>query len=199
MRRAGAVAVAAVMLLGLFGCGSDGRLRVLAPEELPADLYAPPSPTPTAAPPQAIAVFFVRDEMLVSVRREAPGPARLAEFAVRALLAGPDAEDQAAAMTTAIPQGAELLEVDVAGGVASVSLSKEFELSAEQRILVLRLGQVVYTLTDLPRVRAVRFLIDGEPVGVIGQDGSTHEQVGRSDYSTLVEGAAPATPVAPPA
>jgi spore germination protein GerM len=141
-----------------------------------------------------VSVYFVRGEALAPVERVASGRASLAEFVVRELLAGPTPEEAAAGLATAIPDGAEVLAVAVDGSTASVNLSKEFELSAEQRILVLRLGQVVYTVTDLARVTNVRFLIDGEPAAVVGQDGEAHDVVTRSDYAML----APLEPMPPP-
>lgn len=174
-----------LFVLSTAACAREGAVRVLAPEELPQDVYASPTPSPTAAPPRSASLYFVRGDHLEPVTRVASGTADLADFVMRELLAGPSPEEFADGLVTSIPDGAELLAVQVNGPTATVNLSREFELSAEQRILVLRLGQVVYTLTDLARVASVRFLIDGEPVSVIGQDGETHEAVGRTDYSQL--------------
>lgn len=180
----------ALLLLVATACG-EGSVRVLGPDELPDDLYAPPSPASTEAPEREVLVWFVESDRLASVVRLTSGSGILTEFAMRALLGGPDPAEREGGFRTAIPDGAELLEVSVDSGVAEVNLSKGFELGAEQRVLLLRLGQVVYTLTGLGGVRSVRFLIDGEPVSVVGEDGTPREVVSRRDYVSLT---APRTP-----
>lgn len=191
MKRAIVLALALAM-----ACAPEGRVRVLSPDELPSDLYASPSPTPTAAPARDVLVWFVRDARLVPVVRQATGTGNPVEFALRELLEGPTPPERQQGLETAVPDEAELLEVSVDGSVVTVNLSKEFELGAEQNVLLLRLGQVVYTATELSYVGRVRFLIDSEPAGVIGQDGATHEEVGRGDYVGLVARSASPTPEA---
>lgn len=182
-----------VAMLALVACAPEGRVRTLSPDELPTDLYASPSPVPTAAPARDVSIWFVRDDRLVSVVRQASGTGSLAEFALRAVIEGPTPEETDDGVSSAIPDGAELLEVMVEEGIATVNLSKEFELGAED-VQLLRLGQVVYTVTGLSDVRRVRFMIDSEPASVVSQDGTAHEDVGRSDYSRLVEPPPTATP-----
>jgi len=176
-----------VALIVLAACAREGNVRILSPDELPQDLYASPSPMPTAAPARDVLVWFVRDDRLVPVVRKATGSGTAIEFALRALLEGPTRAEAEDGLTSTIPDGAELLEVEVEDPVATVNLSREFELGAEQDVLLLRLGQVVYTATELSSVGRVRFRIDSEPAGVVGQDGATHEEVGRGDYVGLVD------------
>lgn len=178
-------------VLFVAACAREGDVRVLGPAELPDDIYARPTPSPTAAPEFEIRLWFVLDGRLVPVTRSTPRTESRAESALRALMSGPTAEEEASGLRTAIPRDAELLELTVRDGVASVDLSKEFELSADQRVLLQRVGQVVYTLTGAPGVGRVRFLIDGEPASVLGEDGAAHEEVGRSDYSGLTQTPAP--------
>lgn len=50
----------------------------------------------------------------------------------------------------------------------------------------MRLGQVVYTMTQFPTVKAVRFKLDGAPVNVFSGEGIVLDHpVGRSDYKDL--------------
>ncbi|HVL82514.1 MAG TPA: GerMN domain-containing protein [Actinomycetota bacterium] len=173
-----------VALAATIGCARGSELTVL--ESLPEDLYASPTPAPQVGDVSLVRVFFTQGDRLVAVRRQVIGSRGVVESAMADLLLGPTPEELERGVNTAIPPGAEILAVEVSGGLATIDLSKEFELSAEQSVLVLRLGQVVYTLTDLNRVTKVRFEIDGVPVSVIGQDGSLREgPVGREDYPGL--------------
>jgi hypothetical protein len=50
-----------------------------------------------------------------------------------------------------------------------------------------RLGQVVYTLTQFPTVKAVRFQLDGRPVDVFSGEGIVLDHpVGRRDYADFL-------------
>lgn len=182
-----------LLLVVIAACGGDGSVRLLGPDELPGDIYAPPSPTPTEAPDREVLIWFVSSDALVSTVRLVSGGEDLAEFSLRALLQGPEPDERDAGLRTVIPDGAELLGVSMDDGVAEVNLSKGFELGAEQRELLLRLGQVVYTVTGLEGVRSVRFLIDGEPVSVVDEGGTPREVVSRRDYGGLTT---PPTPAA---
>jgi hypothetical protein len=51
----------------------------------------------------------------------------------------------------------------------------------------MRLGQVVFTLTQFPTVRSVLFKIEGQPVTVFGSEGIVLDgPVGRADYEELL-------------
>jgi spore germination protein GerM len=64
---------------------------------------------------------------------------------------------------TEIPAGTKLLDVSLASGTASVSLSPEFFTSGGSTAAEVRVGQVVYTATGFPTVRSVRLLKQGQP------------------------------------
>lgn len=175
-----------VLLVLLAGCAGEGRLHLIPRAELPADLYSSPSPQ-AAAEPAEVVVWMVRDQRLAPSRRTAAASnVSLAEFAARSLLEGPAQEEAATGLGTAIPNDTELLGVVVDGGVARVNVSHQFELGAAQEVLLLRLAQVVYTMTGVPRVDAVEFLVDGEPVNVVDETGSVVTgPVRRSHYQSL--------------
>jgi N-acetylneuraminic acid mutarotase len=90
-----------------------------------------------------------------------------------------------------------LLGISLAdGGVATVDLTSEYQSGGGSLSLQVRLGQVVYTLTQFPTIRSVRFLLDGAPVDVSSSDGIVLDHpVGRADYRALV--LATAIPSAP--
>jgi germination protein M len=89
------------------------------------------------------------------------------EAVMRALLDGPTSEERDQGLTTAVPPATGLIAVGTFEGVAEVDLSDEFQGPATPEDVLLRVAQVVWTLVALPRVNAVRFSIDGEPISVI--------------------------------
>jgi hypothetical protein len=166
-------------------CGGPDRVHLIAEGDLPPGLFASPTPRPTTEPQRHIRVWLIKGGQLRPVQRASVGDATLAGGVLRSMLTGPTAAERAAGYSTAVPVDAELLGVEVSDGTATVNLSKEFELSAEGRVLVLRLGQVVYTLTEVPGVTDVAFRIDGIPELVVGQDGRARDVVGRLDYANV--------------
>ena len=72
-------------------------------------------------------------------------------------------------------------------GVATVDLTSEYQSGGGSDSMQARLGQVVYTLTQFPTVRSVRFHLDGEPVNVFSGEGIVLDHpVGRTDYADLL-------------
>ncbi len=167
------------------------------PPEATATTPVEPSPTattPAQTSPTAIAndevtvlaIFFIRDEKIATVHRTVPKTQQVAAAAMAELLAGPTAEDQAAGMSTSIPEGTEYLGTTIDQGVATVDLSGAFESGGGSLSMTARLAQVVYTLTQFPTVDFVTFTLDGEPVEVFGGEGIVLDRpVGRKDFEDL--------------
>jgi spore germination protein GerM len=155
------------------------------------------SPTATAAGEVTVlSVFFIRDEKIATVHRTVPKTQQVAAAAMAELLAGPTAEDEAAGMSSSVPEGTEYLGTSIDQGIATVDLSGEFESGGGSFSMAARLAQVVYTLTQFPTVDFVTFTLDGEPVEVFGGEGIILDRpVGRKDFEELT----PAIFVASPA
>jgi germination protein M len=90
---------------------------------------------------------------------------------MEALCGGPNEEDEAAGLGTAVPEGTKLLGISVAGSVATVDLSGEFESGGGSLSMTARIAQVVYTMTQFKTIRAVELMLDGEPVEALGGEG----------------------------
>lgn len=121
---------------------------------------------------------------LVAVAR--PGVDDLEE-ALTALLDGESREEAAMGVSSTIPDGTSLLGVEVADGIASVDLSREFESGGGSLSMMGRVAQVVYTATGFDEVDAVLFLVEGVPVDVLGGEGLIiDEPQTRSDWVELV-------------
>jgi spore germination protein GerM len=136
---------------------------------------------PTTAPtettvlaPDAVPVWFIKDGKVTPSAPRTINPADPVRGQLDALMAGPTPEEAAAGLSTGIASGiVEVQSFDVgADGIATVSFSRKFE-TADTRP---QTAQVVYTLTELPQVTKVRFLIDGQPNGATGVP-----PVGRAD------------------
>jgi germination protein M len=150
-----------------------------------------PAPTPTSAPDGAtsVKIYLFMDEKLVPVRRQVDATRAVGRAALNALFDGPTAEESAASppLTTSVPDGTILLGLDIADGLATVDLSREFESGGGSASMFGRLAQVVYTLTQFPTVKQVAFQLDGEPVTVFSGEGIVlDEPSDREDYEAFL-------------
>jgi germination protein M len=152
-----------------------------------------PSPSAPAGTTIVRAYFWLAgpqgSEGLVPVLRTVPKTQAVARAAIEQLLLGPTGREAAAGagISTAIPQGTELLGVSIANGVATIDLSGEFASGGGSASAMARLAQVTYTLTQFPSVRSVMFRLDGSPVTVFGSEGIVLDgPVARADYHDLL-------------
>jgi spore germination protein GerM len=124
-------------------------------------------------------VYFVRDlgtSFTLEAVHERVGrlrPEARAQRQVQALVAGPA---QGSSLATAVPVGVLLRSATLDSGVLTVDLSGEFELGGGSALMIGRLNQLFYTLTQPADVQAVRLLVDGREVHVFSSDGLQVEQ-----------------------
>jgi N-acetylneuraminic acid mutarotase len=131
-------------------------------------------------------VWLVKGERIVPVTRTHQPTLGVATAAIKRLLAGPTAAERKSGLTTAVPAGTRLLGISITKDVATVDLTSEYQSGGGSLSMQMRLGQVVYTLTQFPSVRAVRFHLDGAPVDVFSGEGIVLDHpVVRSDYEEL--------------
>jgi len=121
---------------------------------------------------------------LVPVLRVVPRTQAVATAAMQQLLAGPTAAESGdRTITTAIPDGSELLGLTIKDGVATVDLSTEFDSGGGTASMQYRLAQVVYTLTQFSTVKSVLFQVEGKTVTVFGSQGIVLDgPQARADY-----------------
>lgn len=144
--------------------------------------------TTTTAPAaeRHVAPYFLMDTtgevtgpgpFLVPVDRAVKGEATVAS-ALDALLAGPTADERSATppISSAIPEGTELLGVTVDGNTATIDLSEEFASGGGSFSVMARLAQLVYTATRFEEVDQVTLHLDGEPVEVFSSEGLVLDQ-----------------------
>ncbi len=172
----------------LSACG-DSAVSLGPP---PQETVTGPEVTTTLPGKSSFEVWFASGERLVRTQRT-HGPTRaVATAAVNALLAGPTRVEQATGTTTAIPLGTRLLGISIHTGVATVDLTSDYESGGGSLSMQMRLAQVVFTLTQFPTIKAVRFELDGRPVNVFSGEGIVLDHpVGRADYKDLAPSGEP--------
>ena len=166
----------------------------------PSESSPPPSggpsssPTPTPAEGTTIVrAYFYYESVpgssgLVPILREVAATTAVARAAIAALLDGPT-ESEGGAMSSAVPAGTRLLGLTIKDRVATVDFSSEFESGGGSASANIRLGQVVYTLTQFSTVKSVVFQIEGRTVTVFGSEGIVLDgPVARADYLDLLPG-----------
>lgn len=200
--------VTAFLLVGvLAACGSDGG------DDAASTTSSPPTSAPTTTAPSGttttagggeadVLVYFTRNEGVATAGRAVVTPA-VAGGALEALLAGPDNVEEGVGMDTAIPEGSELLGVDIVDGTATVDLSGAFASGGGSLSMQLRVAQVVFTLTQFDTVDEVDIHLDGEAVDGIGGEGVASEDLTRADFENvtpliLVESPVPGATVSSP-
>lgn len=162
----------ALILVALAACRGDG-VTVIPRQNLPGDVYGSPLPRPTATVrlPEAATVYLVEDGRLRPVSRPLSGEARSLPAALLFALLIP--AEEGARIHSAIPADSTVNSVTVAGSLATVDLSAEFEIGGSVRSQAMRVAQVVYTLTEPAtetEITSVQITIEGEE-GVPGDSG----------------------------
>jgi hypothetical protein len=186
-----ALILASLVVLGgslgvVFAANRDPKSAVsLGPAPNPAG--ATTGSDTTLPAPASLEVWFARGEKLVSVKRTHEATPRVATAAIEALLAGPTSAERASGFDTAIPAGTRLRGISINRGVAIIDLTSEYQSGGGSLSMQVRLGQVVYTLTQFPTVKKVSFRLDGTPVNVFSSEGIVlSHPVGRGDYKDLL-------------
>jgi germination protein M len=116
-------------------------------------------------------VWFHRGEQLYVVSREHAATPGIGSAAVTDLLAGPSTREHDAGVGTQIPDGTELLGLNIDNGIATVDLTSEYESGGGTGSMTMRLAQVVCTVDQFPTVKGVLFELDGRAVDVLGGEG----------------------------
>jgi germination protein M len=144
------------------------------------------TPTTSAKDTMTVNVYFARDEKVAAAGRVILKTQSVGAAAMRALLEGPAAAEHAAGMSTTIPEGTTLLGLDIKNGTATVDLSKEYASGGGSLSMMMRLAQVVFTLTQFPSVTGVNFMLDGKPIDVLGGEGIIIDHpMTRADYEEM--------------
>ncbi len=122
--------------------------------------------------------------MMATWRPTGPEPA---VAVMQGLLDGPTTLEKEIGFGTTVPAGTALRSVAVSGQTAVVDLSAAFGSGGGSLSMFLRVAQVVYSLTELPGVKRVEFMLDGLAVQALGGEGILVEGgVTRADFADLL-------------
>ena len=133
----------------------------------------------------AVMVYLTRGESLATTWR--PTGDDPADAIMGGLLDGPTPLEKEAGFSSAVPASTSLRSVRISGDTARVDLSADFGDGGGSLSMLLRVAQVVYSLTELEGVTRVEFLIDGSPVDALGGEGVILEGgVTRADFAGLL-------------
>lgn len=161
----------------------------------------------TPPPTMVVAPYFFLDEdghpgrtgpFLAPVHRTVARSTATARASVEALLAGPTTGESSSipGVSTQIPAGTTLNSVTIAGGVATVDLSSEFDAEQTSAAATMRVAQVVFTLTRFDSISSVAFRQDGIPVSVQTDNGAVVSRpVTRDDYLAFQAAVSVETPI----
>lgn len=149
--------------------GTEPVTTTGSPESTSVSTPAPPTPGIDPALVD-VRIYLLRGERLAVTHRQVEGPAVLRD-ALDELLEGPTAGERAAGLHTEIPTGTTLRDLNLAEGLATVDLSRDYELGGGTLSMTARLAQVIFTATQFDNVGEVLFRLDGAPVQFFGGEG----------------------------
>lgn len=154
------------------------------PSTVPSDTVS--TTTTLRKTTMTINVYFCRQEKICPASRVIPYTKEVGAAAMKALLEGPTQAEKEADVVTNIPEGTTFLGLTIENGVATVDLSKEYSSGGGSLSMMMRLAQVVFTLTQFPTVEGVTFKLDGKPIDVLGGEGIIIDHpMTRADYEDL--------------
>lgn len=147
-----------------------------SPSTSPADI--------TQAPlQQSIQVYWLKPtatsfELIPSsVAVSAPGqPDALLKAALETMLKGVDSATDSTELTSTVPQGTTLKQVEIKPDGVHVDLSSAFTTGGGSSSMTGRVGQVIYTATTLAPQAPVWISVEGKPLTVLGGEGLIIDQ-----------------------
>jgi germination protein M len=157
------------------------------PEETTTTVTTPGSTTTTVAQATTtVNVYYSRDEKMCAAARVVPKTQEVGAAAMKALLEGPTAAEKEVGMVSSIPQGTTFLGLSIKDGIATVDLSKEYASGGGSLSMMMRLAEVIFTLTQFPTVDGVNFKLDGKAIDVLGGEGLILDHpMSRADYEDM--------------
>jgi spore germination protein GerM len=89
---------------------------------------------------------------------------------IKALIAGPNAEEKSKGLISLIPPAAKLLSASIRGNTAYLSFNEDFQYNTYGvEGYAGQLRQIVFTVTEFPNVADVQILIEGRRIDYLGE------------------------------
>ncbi|NLL51576.1 MAG: GerMN domain-containing protein [Peptococcaceae bacterium] len=143
------------LALSLFGC-SSAPWQKNTPDQDPA---VDPKPSQETI---KINLYFGDQQAMYLIKEERTviKSGNLPELMINELIKGPQGQDS----VPTIPQETKLLSLEISGGVAYVNFSKEVKTNhwGGSSGETMTIFSIVNTLTQLPEIKKVQFLLEGE-------------------------------------
>jgi len=119
-----------------------------------------------------ITVYFMEvvegQEQIVSVVREIPTDVEAERAAIENLLEGPSSEEKEEGLTTSIPEGTELLSIEIEDGLATVNFNEKLQEGVAGSAWVISIrDQIEKTLIQFNSVENVLILVEGESEDIL--------------------------------
>ena len=121
---------------------------------------------------KTILVYFMEvvegKEQVTEAVREIPFTLAVGRAAIEELLKGPSVEEKALGLSTAIPEKAKLLDIDIQEGIARADFSKELQegVAGSARVTAIR-DQIEKTLLQFESVSKVIIMVEGEKEDIL--------------------------------
>ncbi len=183
---------AATLVAGACGVQPDAAPRDVPIEERSLTLTDDGAGSTASGADRIYLIAPGEDLLLRSVPRSATTPAELVEI----LLRGPNEDEQQQQYSTFIPATTELIDARTQGQILTVDLTDDIlELTGQN--LTQAIAQIVYTVTELPGIEAVRIEVDDERLAVATAISDTVASTLRIyDFPNSVRTSQPAFPAA---
>lgn len=172
----------ALVVFGLIGAGCADDPGTTPPLSSPTETSQEspdaetPSDEPTATKEVALEVWLTSGDSLRPVLRRIGQTPGVARAAVEMLLEGPTDRESELEVSSQVPEGVDLLDIAISDGIATVDLSGGFEEGGGSATMRMRLGQLIYTLTQFDTVSGVLLRLDGKPVETFSSEGIVIEE-----------------------
>jgi hypothetical protein len=186
--------ILAGLMLAVTACGvpNDGAIRIVGTENVPSgaprtSASSTPSDTPTPAEGVIAEIAFVRGDRLVVQPRRIPffTPIGQVQALLNELQRGPSSLERSNGLESAVTNAAGLTVTALNATVVTVDISAETPDQSPDR-LPLVVGQLVFTVTSVRGVGALRLQRDGTLVDAPLPDGTlTAAPLTRADYQPL--------------
>ena len=111
-----------------------------------------------------VGVRFFSNGDLISVNRTVSDDVPLVESAIRALVAGPFAEEVALGIASRIPAGVRIVKLSITNDTAEIDLSSEITTGLDEVGLRDIFDQFRATLGDFPSILAIKLTCEGKPL-----------------------------------
>jgi len=159
----------------------SGQGQTTSPRENPGSPVTPgqlPQPAPAQPKPAETRernIYFTRIDndgqiLRYRVSRNIAVSDSPMQDALKALLAGPTAEERGRGIVSLIPQNTRILSIFIRGTTAYISFSEDFQFNTYGvEGYAAQIRQIVWTATEFPTVTDVQILIEGRRVDYLGE------------------------------